>query len=285
MGLFTSKVVSWRRGIQTNRASKGEFDQLANTLGRDNAKLYLETAYDKWVNRNKSDIKTLTPATVGLLMDTERQNYFGRKHYVDSLVPRTSSAELGTILNANLRPTADYYKTPLRNGLAGRDLAIDQAANWICGSYVAGLASTRAILQQYIPATAGQPGPMGFALGRTSQNLRQLWRCLTAGLNVAPYRINIPPQGEKYCSTVGGGVLLDYIFGLTSGTNYWPRFGDAHWESIALFYLITIIHVQAFTDANKRTGHMAYAIVLIKGTHTFKAPLLAKENELIRMNG
>ena len=29
--------------------------------------------------------------------------------------------------------------------LAGRELAIDKAANWICGGYVAGLPATRAI--------------------------------------------------------------------------------------------------------------------------------------------
>ena len=80
-------------------------------------------------------------------------------------------------------------------------------------------------------------------------------------------------------------MLLDHIIGLTAGTNSWPAFGDAHWESIAMFYLTSIVHVQGFSDGNKRTGHLAYAIVLIKGTHGFKVPTTAKESELFRMNG
>ena len=104
--------------------------------------------------------------------------------------------------------------------------------------------------------------------------------------NAAPYRINLM-GGAKYPSTIGGSVLLDHILGLTSGCNdnTWPAFGDAQWESIAMFYMTSIVHVQGFPDGNKRTGHIAYAIVLIKGTHQFKVPTLAKENELFRMNG
>ena len=40
-----------------------------------------------------------------------------------------------------------------------------------------------------------------------------------------------------------------------------------------------------FSDGNKRAGHLAYAIVLIKGTHDFKAPTSALESQLFRMNG
>jgi hypothetical protein len=32
-------------------------------------------------------------------------------------------------------------------------------------------------------------------------------------------------------------------------------------------------------------SHLAYAIVLIKNTHTFLAPTAARENQLFRMNG
>jgi hypothetical protein len=284
MGLFTSKAVTWRRGMQTNVDSRGEFDQLERTIGREKAKVFLETVYDKWINGLKYDIKNLDAKLAAAFMKTERENFASRKHYVDSLVPRTRSGDLGTVMNANLRQATDYYKNPLRNGLGGRDLAIDQAANWVCGSYVAGLASTRSILNHYIPATGGQHGPMGYALGRTAEPLRKMYKKITAGQNIGPYRINLT-GGVKYPSTVGGGVLLDYIFSLTSGTNSWPPFGDKHWESIAMFYMISIVHVQGFTDANKRTGHMAYAIVLIKGTHSFKVPTVAKENELFKMNG
>lgn len=284
MSLFTSKKVEWRRRMQNDPKSRGEFDQLDATLGRDHAKDFLELVYDKWLNGFKYKIDDLKADTVAQFMKTERENYLARKQYVDALVPQTRSGGLKTILNAHLRPTADYYKTPRLPGLAGRDLAIDQAANWVCGSFVAGLPATRALLERYIPARGGDHGPMGFALGRTADPLRKLFQRMTTGQNIAPYRINLM-GGAKYPSTVGGGVLLDYILGLTAGTDSWPAFGDAHWESIAMFYLVSIVHVQGFTDANKRTGHMAYAIVLIKGTHQFKVPTTAKESELFRMNG
>ncbi|MEF7614139.1 hypothetical protein V4F39_09490 [Aquincola sp. MAHUQ-54] len=282
MGIFTSKKVTWRRGIQTHADSRAQFDQLERTLGREAAKEFLETVYDKWTQNFKID--QLKESDAALFMKTERENYTARKLYVDSLVPQSANGALGTLLNANLRPTADYYKNPLRGGLAGRELAIDQAANWICGGYTAGIPAMRELLTKNIPATAGHAGPMGMALGRTSQPLRKLYKRIMP--NAAPYRINLM-GGAKYPSTVGGSLLLDYILDLTSGCadTSWPAFGNAKWESIAMFYLTSIVHVQGFTDGNKRTGHLAYAIVLIKGTHQFKAPTSAKENELFRMNG
>jgi hypothetical protein len=99
------------------------------------------------------------------------------------------------------------------------------------------------------------------------------------------YRFNYLAGDVKYPSTVGAKVLLEDVFALTAGTNVWPAFGDASWESIAMFYLVSIVTIQAFSDGNKRAGHLAYAIVLIKGTHNFKAPTTAKESELFRMNG
>ena len=215
-------------------------------------------------------------------MKGERENYNTRKQYVDSLIPQTKSGALGTILNNNLRLKTDYYKNPLGGVLTGRNLAIDEAANWVCGDYVAALPATRALLDHYIPVNPGDGGPMGHALGRTTQHLREVFS--RAVQNPAPYRINLM-GGVKYPSTVGGSELLEYIIGLTSGTIGWPAFGDAHWESIAMFYLVSIVHVQGFPDGNKRTGHLAYAIVLIKGTHTFKAPTTVKEGELFKMNG
>lgn len=281
MGLFTSKVVTWRRGMQNDPKSSNQFNKLSQTIGHENAKLFLETVYDKWINGLNYPIGNLQPDLVAAFMKTERKNYLSRKQYVDSLVPQTHSGALGTLLNANLRPTADYYKNPQAGGPAGRDLAIDQAANWVCGSYVAGLPATRALLQRYVPTQAGHAGPMGNALGRTTKHLRDVFK--RAVPNAPPYRINLT-GGVKYPSTVGGSVLLDYIIGLTAGTNQWPAFGDVAWESIAMFYLVSIVHVQGFPDGNKRTGHLAYAIVLIKGTHQFKVPTTAKEGELFRMN-
>lgn len=282
MSIFSSKMTNWRRGMQTHADTQAEFRQLDATLGRDHAKKFLETVYDKWTKNFK--IETLQPRDVALFMKTERENFTARKFYVDSLVPQSASGALGTILNSNLRPVGDYYKNPQGGVLAGRALAIDQAANWVCGGYTAALPATRDLLSKYIPVTGGHPGPAGMALGRTSQHLRKIFH--RAVPDAAPYRINLM-GGAKYPSTVGGSVLLDHIFGLTSGCadSTWPAFGHAKWESIAMFYLVSIVHVQGFPDGNKRTGHLAYAIVLIKGTHTFKAPTTAKEGELFRMNG
>ena len=100
-----------------------------------------------------------------------------------------------------------------------------------------------------------------------------------------PFRFNYLAGDVKYPSTVGAASLLDEIFRVTAGQQVWPAFGDTHWESIAMFYLVSLVTVQAFSDGNKRAGHLAYAIVLIKGTHDFKVPTSAKESELFRMNG
>ncbi len=282
MSIFTSKITTWRRGMQTHADSRVEFDQLDRTLGRDSAKDFLETVYDKWTKSFK--IETLQARDVAMFMKTERENFTARKLYVDSLVPQSSNGALGTMLTNNTRPTNDYYKNPQGGALAGRALAIDQAANWVCGGYTAALPGTRALLASYIPATGGHAGPAGMALGRTSQHLRKIFA--RAVLNPAPYRINLM-GGAKYPSTIGGGLLLEHIFALTSGCsdNSWPAFGNAKWESIAMFYLASVVAVQGFPDGNKRTGHLAYAIVLIKGTHTFKVPTVAKEGELFKMNG
>ena len=280
MGLFTSAPVKFRRGIRDHKDSKAEFTQLANALGRPAAKQFLETLYDKWVVQNRSKIDDLKPDLAAFFMKTEREAYVARKLYVDSLGPLSASGQLATILNANTRPLAEYYNNPLGGALAARDLAIDQAANWVCGTYVPALPQTRQLLRYYIPSTSGVGGPMGGALGPTSQGVRDVFG--VAVQNAAAYRLVIA-QKTKYPSTVGGSLLLDYIFTATAG-NTWPQFGNAHWEDIAMFYMIAMAHVQGFPDGNKRTSHLAYAIVLIKGTHAFKAPTAAKESELIRMN-
>jgi hypothetical protein len=284
MSIFTSKKVTWRRGIQEHRDSRAEFRQLAQSIGRPKAKLFLELIYD-WSVASHIQLTMLTPDMVSDFMKKERENVTFRRQYVNSLVPLCASGSLGTTLNNNLRATGDYYKNPSGVGLAGRDLAIDQAANWICGGFVAGLPATRALLKEYIPTQQGHHGKAGAALGRTSGPICKIHK--KAVTNAPAYRFNYMAGDVKYPSTVGASVLLDEIFALTAGCadRTWPAFGDAKWESIAMFYLISIVTIQAFSDGNKRAGHFAYAIVLIKGTHAFKAPTSAKETELFRMNG
>jgi hypothetical protein len=120
------------------------------------------------------------------------------------------------------------------------------------------------------------------ALGRTTEHLDNIWSIAVP--NGAPYRMNIAGTAP-YPSSIGGHALVEEIIRLTAGTNSWPAFGSAQWESIAMFYLISLVHVQGYSDGNKRLSHLAYAIVLIKNTHTFLAPTAARENQLFRMNG
>jgi len=281
MDLFTSKAVLWRRRIQNDNASRLAYQQLSATIGEPQAKKFLETVYDKWVNVLKDKIDYLAPDTCSQFMQQERENFTNCMQYVNSLFPQANDGTLGTILNANLRNDNNYYTHPTPGfEMTLRNLAIDQAANWVCGDFVAAIPKTRRLLEHYIPRNPAHHGETGNpALGTTPHHLRKIFKRAVRG--VAPYRIVFKPV--KYPSTVGGSVALERIFDLTSGMNVWPAFGDALWDSIAMFYLVSIVHVQAFPDGNKRTGHLAYAIVLIKGTHTFKAPTTAKEKELFRM--
>jgi hypothetical protein len=203
--------------------------------------------------------------------------------YVDSLVWKTVGGRLGDMLNGSIRDEKDYYKDPLIAGLDGRELAIDQAANWICsgenGNWRHLIPSVRLLLVDYIPVNQGAGGIMGRALGPTERHLRELHRAVAPDAKL--YRFNSDPV--PYPSTVGGNKLLSYIFQLTAGIN-WPRFGDAQWDSFAMFYMTAIAHVQGFADGNKRVAHLAYAIVMIKNTHNFKAPSVGLERWLVRMN-
>ena len=56
------------------------------------------------------------------------------------------------------------------------------------------------------------------------------------------------------------------------------------WDDFALFYLGSIVTVQALVDGNKRVGKVAYALTLIKGGRPFRSPVPKLENELYRMN-
>jgi hypothetical protein len=281
MSIFTSARTKWRRMIQDHAVTRAAFRQLEQAMGREPAKRYLELVYDSLIGRGLK-IDTVAKDLVSDLIMKEHRNVLGKRQYVASLVAQTRSGGLRTILNANLRPSVSYYKNPSAPGLAGRQLAIDKAANWICGDYVAALATTRSLLAEYIPATAGQPGKAGAALGATPEHIKRIFKRAVTG--APPNRFNYLAGDVHYPSTVGAGVLLDELFQLT-GATHWPAFGDTHWESIAMFYLTSLVTIQAFPDGNKRTGHLAYAIVLIKGTHDFKAPTSAKETELFRMNG
>ena len=89
----------------------------------------------------------------------------------------------------------------------------------------------------------------------------------------------------SYPSTAGAGFLFDELFTIVTGQNVWPPFGDGHWDSIAAFYLGSIGTIQVFPDGNKRMSRFAYSVLLIKGTHAFKAPTDTFCMGLYRMKG
>jgi hypothetical protein len=273
----------WRRGIQTHNDSRKEYDQLVRALGRLHADLFLDVVADSSVLRGRGSLDGLPPKSMAGFMKREVETFLARKQYIDSLVWRTTSRHLGNLLNTSIRDEKDYYKDRLIAGLDGRELAIDQAANWICsadkGKWRHLIPSTRLLLVDYIPVNPGDGGVMGRALGPTDQHLRVLHRAITPDATL--YRFS--RIASPYPSSVGGNKLLGYMFQLTSGLN-WPNFGDPRWDSFAMFYLTAIAHAQGFADGNKRIAHLAYAIVLIKNTHDFKAPSEALERWLVRMN-
>lgn len=279
MGFFDSNQTKWRKVNQTTQPAAGEYNQLKTIVGKKAADNCIDIIYKHFVNNGKINI---APDLVQLFLKFERENFLLRRRFFTELIPRTSSGELGRLLNANLRSENDYYKNKTGN-IAGRELAIDKAANWICGGYVAGIPATKAILSSYIPTRAGDNGKAGAALGTSTNHIKKIHKKLLP--NAPKNRFGYAGGNPKYPTTASATILLEEIFNLVGGKASWPPFGDAQWESIAMFYMSAIITVQGFSDGNKRTGHMAYAIILIKGTHDFKAPTTATENALFRMKG
>lgn len=268
----------WRRRIRTHNDSRRQWSQLERTLGWLYAELFIDLVADQEVLVHGGSLDALPPAAMAVYIQNELDRFRSRRRHVDWLMMRTVTGHLGTLLNGSIRPTADYYRNA-QPGLQGRDLAIDQAANWICGSYAPALPLTRQLLNHYIPVAPGHPGIMGDqALGPTEKHLRDIHLQVASDSN--RFRLG---KEAPYPSSLGGSKLLSYIFQLSAGTN-WPAFGSPRWDSIAMFYLASIVHVQGFGDGNKRAGHFAYSIVMIKNTHSFKAPSAALERWLTRMD-
>lgn len=269
----------WRRRIRTDPRSCNQWNELANALGFPDAEMFIDLVADKIVLSTHGSLDDLSPADMAGYMQNELDRFNSRRNYVNWLMMR--SLGLGRWLNGSIRPTTDYYANPLRAGQTGRALAIDQAANWICSGFTAALPLTRQLLDQYIypPVAQGQAGVTGGqAPGITEKCLRSIHR------QVAPTspRFRVALIGVPYPTSVGGDRLLPYIFRLGSRIR-WPPFGSPEWDSIAMFYLASIVHVQGFADGNKRAGHFAYSIVMIKNTLSFKAPSIALEDWLFRM--
>ena len=286
MSIFDSKKVAWRKKVQTATKSKTEFEELERLYGSPLAKEFVELIHTKAHEQNNTGILDTTPAIsdiIPLLMTVEKTSVLKRRGFYQGYMTDAKSGNLGIQLNADISPVNDYYKNPGTRGATGRELAIDQAANWICGTYVAALPSTRALLSEYIPANSAAHGKFGPCLGKTSAELWKVHKRLVPGL---PSQTRLSTKmTPTYPSTVGAGFLFDELFTMVTGQHVWPPFGDAHWDSIAAFYLGSIGTIQVFPDGNKRMSRFAYSVLLIKGTHAFKAPTDTFCMGLYRMKG
>ena len=176
MSIFDSKKVAWRKKIQAAAKSKTQFEELERLYGSPLAKEFVELIHTKAHEQNNAGILDTTPAVsdiIPLLMTVEKNAVLKRRGFYQGYMTDAKSGNLGNQLNADFSPVTDYYKNPGTVGATGRTLAIDQAANWICGTYTAGLPSTRALLGEYIPTNAGAHGKFGPCLGKTSA---ELWK-------------------------------------------------------------------------------------------------------------
>lgn len=286
MSIFDSKKVAWRKKVAKSTVTKTDYEELERLYGSPLAKEYVELIYTKAKEQKNEGILDTDPdisPVISALMKGEKAAVLQRRGFYQGYMQDAKSGVLGVQLNNHLRAVNDYYKSPRAHGLAGRELAIDQAANWICGDYVAALPGTRALLAEYIPVTAGHHGKFGPCLGPTPAQLWKVHKRLVPGL---PSKTRLSTKFiTKYPSTVGASFLFEELFTIVRGQQVWPAFGDAHWESIATFYLGSIGTIQVFPDGNKRMGRFAFSVLLIKGTHTFKAPTDAYALSLFRMQG
>lgn len=285
MSMFDSKKVTWRKGVAKHATTATRYRELEQTYGEKRTKEYVELMYTKAKDQNNDillDGSKGSMSVVDILLKGERDAVLQRRQFYQAYMADAKSGQLGRDLDNNLRDVNDYYKSKKATGLTGRNLAVDQAANWICGDYVAALPGTRTLLEEYIPVNQGQHGKLGPCLGPSPDALWKVHKRLVPG--VAPTRL-ATKFVNKYPSTVGAGYLFDELYLLVSGQKVWPPFGDAHWASIAPFYLGSIGTIQVFPDGNKRMSRFAYSVVLIKGTHTFKAPTDTYALSLYRMQG
>lgn len=287
MSIFTSKKVEWRRQVAKHNVTKTSYEELERLMGSKLTKEFVELIYTKAKEQTNEGILDLTPrqplGVVQVIIQNERTSILRRRGFYQGYMQEARSGQLGRDLDNNLEPMNNIYANPLRNGLAGRDLAIDQAANWICGTYTAALPGTRALLEEYIPNNQSTRGKFGACLGQTPAQLWKVHARLVPGL---PSQTRLSTKmTPKYPSTVGAGYLFDELYTVVQGQQVWPPFGDAHWASIATFYLASIGTIQVFPDGNKRMSRFAYSVILINGTHTFKAPTDAHAMGLYRMQG
>jgi hypothetical protein len=218
------------------------------------------------------------PQTINDMFMAEADQIRNKKAYVSSLLDQANAGRLRQRLDSQTEPVANY-STISGGGADGtpggevRNLGL--AYDWVAKSWIGpGRESIMGALAHYAKNTSAGP-PLGYDTVAVEDLFRRVVK------TDRPFRG--PNPSAKYPSSFGGKHLLEEIFKST-GAVRWPARGHEHWDDYALFYLGSIVTVQAFPDGNKRVGKMAYAITLIKGGRPFRAPVLRLENELYRMS-
>lgn len=218
------------------------------------------------------------PQLINSLLLAEADQIRNKKAYVSSLLEQANAGKLRQRLASQTEPVANYSTIPGggADGTAGGEIKnLGLAYDWIAKSWRGpGRESIMGTLAHYAKNTAAGP-PLGYDTIIVEDIFRRVVK------TDKPYRG--PNPEPKYPSSFGGKHLLEDIFKSTAAVR-WPDRGNEHWDDFALFYLGSIVTVQAFVDGNKRVGKMAYALTLIKGGRPFRAPVPRLENELYRMN-
>lgn len=216
----------------------------------------------------------LFPGYINTFLSVETRNMRRKKTYVDRLQRIASDGLLRPRLERRTMAEADYGATAAMTDM-------EKAFRWVCNNWHQedreGIAGVWGALTQFAGGGGGVP-----ALGPDDRMIKTIHQMIVSQPYPVPFR-NVNPNAS-YPSSMGGNVLLKRIFADTAAAAF-PPAGNDLWYDWALFYMAAVVTVQGFVDANKRTGRMAYAVVLVKGGVPFLAPNIELQNTLFKMEG
>src|SRR5262245_38847101 len=132
------KKADWRRKVVGSKVTKNDYRELKDLYGEKRADRFVELIYTKAKEQNYAGILETEPAVcpvISALMQGEKRAVNLRRGFYQGYMADAKAGTLAQNLNNNLRWETDYYTTPRTNNPTSRDLAVDKAANWICGDY------------------------------------------------------------------------------------------------------------------------------------------------------
>ena len=183
-------------------------------------------------------------------MVSEARKVAGQKAYIRSLKDRAAAGTLRDIIgDVAGEPLAAKESWTQPRG-AGHELTPAKAAEW-----------TTAV------RTLNGGG------WRNPATIKAVWSSLVAISGGTPPP-DVRPQNRletRYASSIVDSSLLGFITALAD-TLPAPAAGAPAWKDLALFMLGSLVHAQAFTDANKRISYSVYYAVLHDGGMQFFDP-------------